>query len=162
MQFNELENCKPTGYYGDSLEDEIGFVMPPKPDGTENYHSYLCDDIVVIPSCYDEETARNIAYAYNIYTEILIPEEGGEGWKDSYYVRFDDERAVEETLQYFADVTNTKQLRESLVYGLGDVMGPDLLWLYPFKEVALEAQIKEISEKWDAIIEETNKSRVKY
>ena len=159
MQFNELENCKPTGYYGDSMEDEIGFVMPPKPDGTENYHSYLCDDIVVIPSCYDEEEAADIAYAYNIYTEILIPEEGGEGWKDSYYVRFDDERAVEETLQYFADVTNTKQLRESLVYGLGDVMGPDLLWVYPFKEVALEAQIKEISEKWDALVEEANRGR---
>jgi len=159
MQFNELENCKPKGYYGDSMEDEIGFVMPPKPDGTENYHSYLCDDIVVIPSCYDEETAADIAYAYNIYTEILIPEEGGEGWKDSYYVRFDDERAVEETLQYFADVTNTKQLRESLVYGLGDVMGPDLLWLYPFKEVAPEAQIKEISEKWEALLEEANRGR---
>ena len=159
MQFNELENCKPTGYYGDSMEDEIGFVMPPKPDGTENHHSYLCDDIVVIPSCYDEETAKNIAYAYNIYTEILIPEEGGEGWQDSYYIRFDDERAVDETLQYFTEVVNAKQLRESLVYGLGDVIGPDLLWMYPFETVTPEEQVKLIAEKWDALIEETNRGR---
>ncbi len=159
MQFNELENCKPTGYYGDSMEDEIGFVMPPKPDGTEHYHSYLCDDIVVIPSCYDEETAKNIAYAYNIYTEILIPEEGGEGWQDSYYIRFDDERAVDETLQYFTEAVNAKQLRESLVYGLGDEIGPDLLWMYPFEKVTPEEQVKLIAEKWDVLIEETNRGR---
>lgn len=158
MQFNEIENCHPFSYYGDQMEDKVGFVMPPKPDGAEHYHSYLCDDIMVIPSCYDAETAGNIAYAYNLYMDMIISEEGTE-WKDKFYYYFDDERAVEETLQYFADVTSTKQLRESLVYGLGDVMGPDLLWLYPFKEVALEAQIKEISEKWDALVEEANRGR---
>ncbi len=159
MQFNGIESCAPLSYYGDAMEDEVGFVMPPKPDGADNYHSYLCDDVFVIPSCYDAEIAGNIAYAYNLYVDMIISEEGMEGWRDKYYYYFEDERAVEETLRYFADVTNTKQLRESLVYGLGDVMGPDLLWLYPFKEVALEAQIKEISEKWEALVEEANRGR---
>lgn len=164
MQFNEVESCKPSGCYGDSMEDEVGFVMPPKQDDTENYHSYLYDDIMVIPSCYDEETAGAIAYAYNLYTTLcatMLAEVYDEGWKEQYYIYFDDKRAVDETLQYFMDAANTKQLRESLVYGLGDEMGPDLLWLYPFETVTPEEQIKKISVEWDAIIAEANKTRAK-
>ena len=95
MQFNELYRCAPGSDYGDSMEDGVGFVMPPKPDGTENYHSYLFDNVMVIPSCYDAETAADIAYAYNLYTSQLMAEEGGEGWQELYYFYFRNKKVVD-------------------------------------------------------------------
>lgn len=172
MQFSEVYRCSPGNDYGDCMEDDVGFVMPPKPHEAADYCSYAYDNIMVIPSCYDEETASNIAYAYNLYTSKLMAEEGGEGWQEQYYsyfsydkivdgkVRyFDDERAVEETLSYFTDASKVKQLNSIVVYGLGDVMGEDLFWMYPFETITPEEQIKLISEEWNALIAETNKSR---
>ena len=174
MQFNEILICQPSDYYGDCMEDEIGFAMPPKPDGAESYCSYVCDDIVVIPSCYDEKTASDIAFAYNLYTSQLMAEEGGEGWQEYYgfpfwYTKivdgevnyFTDERVAYETLQYFADATKVKQLKTSVVYGLGDVIGESLLWNYPFEKTLPADQVKLIAKEWDALIAETNKNRQK-
>ena len=161
MQFGEAYRCSPVNEYGDCMEDNVGFVMPPKPDGAEGYHSYLCDNIVVIPSCYDEETAGNIAYAYNLYTEMLEAEEGGEGWLDQYYSWFMDKRAVDETIQYFVTGNCASQWKKSLVDGMDDFLGPELLWQYPFETTTPEEQVKKISEEWDAILAEVNQTRVK-
>ncbi|MBR6536921.1 MAG: extracellular solute-binding protein [Lachnospiraceae bacterium] len=161
MQFSEVYRCSPGNNYGDCMEDDIGFVMPPKPDGTEGYHSYFCDNIVIIPSCYDEETAGNIAYAYNLYTEMLEADEGGEGWEEKYYSWFMDERAVDETIQYFVTGNCASQLKRTAVEGKEDILGPMLLWQYPFENTTPEEQVKKISAEWDAIIAEVNKSRVK-
>lgn len=172
MQFGELYRCAPRSDYGDSMEDEVGFVMPPKPDGTENYHSYLFDSVMVIPSCYDAETAADIAYAYNLYTSRLMAEEGGEGWQEPYYFYFwnkkvvdgeaqyfPDDRAVEETFPYFSDYNNVKQTNRTIVYNLENVIGKDLFLCYPFETIPPEEQIKKISEEWDALIEEANRGR---
>lgn len=161
MQFGEAYRCSPGHEYGDCMEDDVGFVMPPKPDGAEGYHSYFCDNIVVIPSCYDEETAGNIAYAYNLYTEMLEGDEGGEGWLDQYYSWFMDERAVDETIQYFVTGNCASQVMKTLVEGKEDILGPMLLWHYPFETITPKEQIKKISEEWDAIIAEANKTRAK-
>ncbi len=161
MQFSEVYRCSLGNVYGDCMEDYVGFVMPPKPDGTEDYHSYFCDNIVVIPSCYDEETAGNIAYAYNLYTEILKAEEGGEGWHEMYYSYFMDERAVDETIQYFVTGNCASQLKKPLVEGMEDILGSMLLWHYPFENTTPEEQVKKISEEWNAIIAEVNQTRKK-
>ena len=174
MQFNEIWTCQESGPYGDDMGDTVGFVMPPKPDGAESYCSYVCDDIVVIPSCYDEETASDIAFAYNLYTSQLMVEEGGEGWQDYYgfafwYTKivdgekeyFTDERVADETLAYFADATKVKQLKTPVVYELGNVIGESLLWNYPFETTLPADQVKLIAKEWDALIAETNKNRQK-
>ena len=159
MQFEHVSMCSHA--YNYNMEDEVGFVMPPKPDGAEGYHSYFCDNVVVIPSCYDAETAGNIAYAYNLYTEMLEAEEGGEEWEEKYYSWFADERAVEETIQYFVYGNCASQLKQTVVDGMDDFLGPEFMWLYPFETVTPEEQIKQISEKWEAIIAEVNKTRAK-
>ena len=161
MQFSEPYRCSPGNVYGDCMEDDVGFVMPPKPDGAESYHSYLCDNIVVIPSCYDEETAGNIAYAYNLYTEMLEADDGGEGWEEEYYSWFMDERAVDETIQYFVTGNCASQLKWTAVEGKEDIFGPMLLWQYPFHNTTPEEQVKKISKEWDAIIAEVNQARKK-
>ncbi len=159
MQFGEAYRCSPGNDYGNCMEDEVGFVMPPKPDGAEGYHSYLCDNVVVIPSCYDEETAGNIAYAYNLYTEMLESDEGGEGWEEKYYSWFMDDRAVEETIQYFTTGSASQWKKTLLVEGKEDILGPMLLWQYPFENTTPEAEIKKISEEWDAILAEVNQTQ---
>ncbi len=160
MQFYDVWTCGHSYYYGDNMKDEVGFVMPPKPDGVDDYHSYAYFNVAVIPSCYDEETAGNIAYAYNLYTTPMKEYDDPERWKwefDSYC----DERAVNESLAYFQDGESVISMNQLLIDKFDEVIGPDFLWMYPFKETTPEAQIKEISEEWDAIIAEVNKTRVK-
>jgi len=105
------------------MEDEIGFVLPPKPDGADAYHSYVCDNIVIIPSCYDAETASNIAFAYNLYTATIPGYDDPDDWMSTYYAHFDDERAVDETIAKFNDGITAHFLTQTLV---PEDLGPDL------------------------------------
>ena len=157
MQFNEEYNCQPGNNYGDQMEDAVGFVMPPKPDGAKGYYSYANDTVLVIPSCYDEKTASDIAFAYNLFSALIPEDKSRDEWKYRYMVK--DERIETDTLDYFNDGKSTFYLTHMLAEGIWDSIGPDLLWLYPFKEVAPEAQIREIAEKWEALLEEANRGR---
>ena len=157
MQFNQEYMCQNAQMYGDAMEDSVGFVMPPKPDGQENYKSYVCDNIAIIPSCYDAETAGNIAFAYNVYTMATPGYDDPNDWKEQYYSHFDDERAVDETIVKFNDGVSTTFLNQTLVAGLDAVIGPDFLWKYPFADVTPADQAAAIKDSWDAIIAEANK-----
>lgn len=155
MQFHEEYVCRPEYQYGDEMEDEIGFVMPPKPDGAASNHSYVNNNVVVIPSCYDEETAGKIAFAYNVYTMASAAYEGKDYWKNEYYSHFSDTRAVNETIAKFMDGTSSKMLTQSLV---PIEFGMDLLWYYPFTSIDPEEQIESITDSWNRIIAEVNQS----
>ena len=157
MQFNELWMCEWDGFYGKNMEEELGFVMPPKPDGAKGYYSYANDTVLVIPSCYDEKTASDIAFAYNLFSALIPEDKSRDKWKYRYMVK--DERIETDTLDYVNDGKSTFYLTHMLAEGIWDSIGPDLLWLYPFKEVAPEAQIREIAEKWEALLEEANRGR---
>lgn len=152
MQFNEEYICNPS-YYGYRPDDEVGFVMPPKPDGASSYYSYVCDNITVIPSCYDEEIASNIAFAYNLYTMTLPEYDEEDDWKEEYYNHFDDTRAVDETIAMFNNSSNVHYLTQALVPG---DLWEDLMYKYPFAGTTPEKVVKKIKKEWDAILEEVN------
>jgi len=157
MQFNQEYMCQPNQLYGDAMEDSVGFVMPPKPDGQESYHSFVCDNVAIIPSCYDAEKAGNIAFAYNVYTMATPGYDDPNDWKETYYSHFDDERAVDETIVMFNDGVSTSFLNQTLVAGLTDeIMGQDFQWVYPFANVTPADQAAAIKDSWDAIIAEAN------
>ncbi|MBR6536418.1 MAG: extracellular solute-binding protein [Lachnospiraceae bacterium] len=153
MQFNEEYVLQPTNIYGDDMEDVCGFVMPPKPDGAASYHSYVCDNITIIPSCYDAETAGNIAFAYNVYTMATPGYDDPDAWKEMYYNHFEEERGVDETIVMFNDGVSTHFLAQTLV---PQDLGPDLLWQYPFANVTPADQVAAIKDSWDAILAEVN------
>ena len=153
MQFAEEYVCQPTNIYGDDMEDAVGFVMPPKPDGAASYKSYVCDNITIIPSCYDAEMAGNIAFAYNVYTMATPGYDDPDAWKETYYNHFEDERAVDETIVMFNDGVSTNFLNQTLV---PNDLGPDLLWQYPFANVTPADQVAAIKDSWDAILAEVN------
>ncbi len=151
MQFNETYMASQN--WAD-MEDDFGFVCCPKPDGADTYHTIFNENIVIIPSCFDAETASKIAFAYNLWTNPTPGYEEEGDWKDTYYTRFRDERAVDETLEiFFTDgVANFEHL--PLVYG---VSYGDICYSYPFASQTPAEKIEEIKNTWDSAIAESNK-----
>ncbi len=157
MQFGEEALCKPDGPYGENnMSDEIGFVVPPKPDGQEEYYTYVYGNVWVIPSCYDAETAADIAFAYNLYTNET-PGYNDEPalYQEGYYSHFEDERACDETLPYYNDKRRdtVNFLTRYLVDGL-DIT--DLTQYYPFTEKMPEECVNEVWDSWQKLIDASN------
>ena len=89
--------------FNDSMADDFGFVVFPMGPDVDDYNGYSTDNAYVIPACYDEETAWNIAFAYNLYTNPTPGYDDDDDWKTPYYAVFRDERAVDETLEILRD-----------------------------------------------------------
>ncbi len=156
MQFAEESLCKPEGPYGENnMSDEIGFVVPPKPDGQEEYYTYVYGNVWVIPSCYDAETAADIAFAYNLYTNETPGYNDPASYQEQYYSHFEDERACDETLPYYNDKRrdNVNFLTRYLVDGL-DIR--DLTKNYPFAEKTPEECVNEVWDSWQVLIDASN------
>lgn len=153
MIFDEEYRCGPTNTFGDAMADDVGFVMPPKPDGQEEYLSYVCDNICIIPSCYDAETASKIAFGYNVYTMHTPGYDDPLDWLDAYYSHFNDEWAVDETIIRFNDPSIVKFKVETLI---PDLNIGDLVWQYPFQNFTPADRVDEIWEAWQAILDECN------
>ncbi len=156
MQFAEESLCKPDGPYGkNTMTDEIGFVVPPKPDGQEEYYTYVYGNVWVIPVCYDAETAADIAFAYNLYTNETPGYHDPAPYQEQYYSHFEDERACDETLPYYNDKAKTTVnfLTRYLVNGL-DIT--DLTQYYPFAEKTPEECVEEVWDSWQVLIDASN------
>ena len=161
MQFGEEALCKPDGPYGENnMSDEIGFVVPPKPDGQEEYYTYVYGNVWVIPSCYDAETAADIAFAYDLYTNETPGYNDPVSYQEAYYSDFSrdgkiDERACDETLPYYNDKQKdtVNFLTRYLVDGL-DIT--DLTQYYPFAEKTPEECVAEVWDSWQVLIDAGN------
>jgi ABC-type glycerol-3-phosphate transport system substrate-binding protein len=139
------------------MSDDWGFVLPPKPTADKPNSVYYFDNVVVIPSCYDAETAEKIAFAYNLWTNPTPGyEDQTDAWKDVYYPRFRDARAVDETLTMMYDpstVINSDCIQ--LVYGTD--RGPDFEWdVYGLSKTPAE-KLDELTGKWQSLIDDANK-----
>lgn len=81
------------------MPDDWGFVIFPKgPKG--EMMTVFTENIVVMPVTLSKEEAEDVAFAYNLYTEITPGYEDID-WKEAFYPFFRDTRAVEETLPLF-------------------------------------------------------------
>lgn len=143
-----------TGTWED-MTDDFGFVLFPKGPKSSGYSVYFSDNIAVIPSSYDKETAEKIAFAYNLWTNPTPGyEDDADSWKDYYYTRFRDERAVDETLtmMYDSAILNNDYLQ--FVYGTS--FG-DIAWdTYALGKTPAE-KAEEISGTWEALLNDANK-----
>ena len=141
----------------EDMADDWGFVLPPRKDANTPHTIYFNDNIAVIPSCYDAETAEKIAFAYNLFTNPTPGyEDDKDSWKDSYYTRFRDERAVDETLalMFSKDVLICNDV-QPFVYGTDT--GPDFYWdTYALAKTPAE-KIEELTTKWETLIADANK-----
>lgn len=161
MQFAEEALCKPDAPYGENcMTDEIGFVVPPKPDGQEEYYTYVYGNVWVIPSCYDAETAADIAFAYNLYTNETPGYNDPISYEDLYENDFYrngeyEERALKETLPRYNDkrMDTVNFLTRYLVDGL-DIR--DLTNNYPFADKTPVECVEELWESWQVLIDASN------
>ena len=159
MQFGEEALCKSDAPYGENcMTDAVGFVLPPKPDGREDYHSYVYGNVWVIPSCYDAETASDIAFAYNLYTNETPGYKSSDAYLELYYSDFErsseyDERAVTETIRRYNYGETANFLTSYLVDGLNI---HDLTKNYPFRDKTPEECVEEVWDSWQELIDASN------
>ena len=155
MTFSEEYRCEPNQAYGDYMEDEVGYVLPPKPEYGAPYHSYVNNSVYVIPVCYDAETATRIAFAFNVYTMATPGYDDPRDWLEQYYAHFGDERAVDETIACFGNSDQVFYPLDALV-SENNKLENDLLWKYPFVTETPKERVEEIRESWDQILAEVN------
>jgi len=116
----------------------------------------------VIPSCYDEETAADIAFAFDLYTNETPGYNSPEAYLDLYYQDFSrgntyDERAVTETIRRYNHRETANFLTRYLVDGL-DIC--DLTKNYPFAEKTPEECVEEVWDSWQTLIDAANEGGV--
>ena len=143
-----------------NMDDEVGFVTFPKgPSAGNNYHSYASDNLYVIPACYDADKAYACAFAYMCYFgdvpgyEDFI--ETLDGLKAGYYTKFDDTRAVDETV---VEIIRTGG------YEIGELVpnlqiGPDFTYNLYANGDAVSSVIEATKTAWQTYIDEANASR---
>ncbi len=134
------------------MEDDFGFVPLPKGPKATDYNHITDDNLYVIPACYDDQKAWNIAFAYNLYTEPIPGFEDFAAWKNDYYQNFRDVESVDVTLVTM--VNNSRVTYHGLVPGLS--LNDDFIWgISADKTPAQKAE--EIRDAWQALLDEANK-----
>lgn len=123
------------GTFKDVMEDDYGFVLFPRGPKASTYHTNIFENVAVIPSCYDAETADKIAFALNLWAN---PTPGYEDdWMTGYYEKYRDTRAVEETLATFYEPDVCVTELHTKVPGLD--LGPLFFWdLYSLAKTPAE------------------------
>ncbi|MCQ2584849.1 MAG: ABC transporter substrate-binding protein [Treponema sp.] len=136
----------------EDMRDDWGFVcFPLGPKGDGKYKTLHDDNTYVIPGCYDKERAENIAKIFDLWSDPT-PGYGDDSWREDYYARFRDERAVDETLQLMND--NGIVRYDTLISGLN--LG-NIIWnVYPGYKTMQEA-VEETANSFQALIEEANR-----
>lgn len=139
------------------MTDDWGFVVLPKKDENSPYRVSFKDNVVVMPNTFDAETAEKIAFAYNLYTNPTPGyEDDSDAWKEDYYPKFRDERAVDETLALMYD-PNTEVIQEYQPFVYGTDVGADYCWdVYALAKTPAE-KLEELTSKWDSLIADANK-----
>lgn len=137
-----------------TMEDDFGFVLFPKgPKGGNQYSAYFSDNVGVIPSSYDKETAEKIAFAYNLWTEPTPGYEDSDAWKDAYYTKYRDERAVDETLAMMFEAVENNDYSQ-FISGLDT--GASFIWdVYALAATPAE-KVEEITGAWQSLIDAAN------
>ena len=138
------------------MEDDFGFVMFPKGPRAKTYLGQPMDNVYVIPCCISDEDCEKIAFALNIYADQTPPgvEEDPDKWKNGYYSRYRDERAVDETLTMMRDPAHQLVSYVSNIYGLQ--LGDVAYGLYAGQSAA--ELVEAMKGSWDEAIREANEA----
>lgn len=143
------------GTLKDIMEDDYGFVIFPKGPQAEGYHTNIFQNVAIIPSCYDKETAEKIAFALNLWANPTPGYE--EDWQTPYYQKYRDTRAVDETLTLFYEPGVAVINLSTRIAGID--LGDSLFWdLYALGKTPAE-KIEALQAPWQVYIDEANKKK---
>ena len=108
------------------------------------------DNVLVVPSCFDDEYVEKVMFAYDLYTETTPGYTIDESWKQTYYAQFRDSRAVDETLVLMREdehrILDYKSMIPKTDYGD---------FSYAVYKTPAE-QLEEMTPQWDGYIKKAN------
>ena len=137
------------------MEDDWGFVMFPynqeQKDATNK--TVPNDNIVVMPSCFDQEKAEKIAFAYDLYTEPVEGYTPHDQILEQYYPQFRDDRAVDETIGMMLE---EKHKSTSYLPMISEIDYGDFCYPVYANATTPAKKIEELSTKWDTKISKVN------
>ncbi len=139
------------GDFLSEMEDDFGFVAFPMGPQSSEYTNCWSNNPHVIPACYDEQKAWNIAFAWNLYTADVPGYEDYEGWKAGYYAKFRDTESVDQTLEIM--VNNGMITFDGIIPEMQ--RGSDFIWGLSATTVVSEA-IDSVSEYWKGLVDAAN------
>ena len=144
-----------------NMKDDWGFVMFPynekNPDATNK--TIPIDNIIVMPSCFDDATAEKIAFAYDLYTEPTPGYTLEDVYKEDYYPKFRDDRAVDETLMMMREEDHK---RADYVDMISDIDYGDYCYgVYALASTPAK-KVEELSTQWDKMISNANAAYEKF
>ena len=143
------------------MQDDWGFVMFPyneKNEGATN-KTTPNDNIVVMPSCFDDATAEKIAFAYDLYTEPTPGYTLEDVYKEPHYPQFRDDRAVDETLVMMRE---EKHKQTSYLPMVSDIDYGDFCYGVYALAATPAKKIEELSTQWDSKIATVNANYEKF
>ncbi len=143
------------------MDDDWGFVMFPYNQENKDATNKTVpnDNIVVMPSCFDDETAEKIAFAYDLYTEPTPNYTIEDAQYEQYYDQFRDERAVNETLMMMAE---PEHIQTSYLPMISDIDYGDFCYGVYALAATPAKKIEELSTKWDSKIATVNENYEKF
>lgn len=160
----EAEYCitKDNVFYEGNVNGDIGFVVFPKGPNMKDYVKTGSDNIFVIPSCYSDKKAWNIAFAYSVVNE---PIKGFENYNPAVSLvssSVKDKRVAKETIPIMDKATMKLQTFADSLVGNTSV----LLWqIGPNNKRGVASVIKEAKAAFQPEINKNNKllkNRYKY
>ena len=137
------------------MEDDWGFVMFPYNQDQKGATNKTVpnDNIVVMPSCFDQEKAEKIAFAYDLYTEPVEGYTPHDQILEQYYPQFRDDRAVDETI---AMMLEEKHKSTSYLPMISEIDYGDFCYPVYANATTPAKKIEELSTKWDTKISKVN------
>lgn len=137
------------------MKDDWGFVMFPYNQANDKAMNKTIpnDNIVVMPSCFDDATAEKIAFAYDLYTEPIEEFSEDEAYCEQYYDKFRDDRAVDETLMMMKE---EKRKQTSYLPMITNMELGDYCYGVYALAVSPSKKIEELSSKWEKQVEKVN------
>ncbi len=148
----EDEYAGTRGNFLEDVQDELGFVMFPKGPQASTYVNRWSNNPTVIPGCYDEQRAWNIAFAWNLWTDQPA---GYEDYIDLSAARAGifDERAIDETIPMMMMGEHGMITYAGMIPNLE--MGPQLTWNIGWWSVVSEV-VESTADLWKGYVDAAN------
>ena len=143
MQFTKTNVLYDTYDSYTHMTDELGFVCCPKMDDTVDYSMVSAGYVAVIPAFFDAETASDIAFAYNLWTNPVPEDDTCDfDWRNLYEEITLDEKALTDTLPYYYEKNRGEVPAHTLVTHDADY---SFYFLMPFTDAPLVQTLQELS-----------------
>ena len=93
----------PNGWLSiDERNVDFGYVMFPKGPNATDYVTNVSNNVYALPASYDDEKARKLMFALDVWTDDVPGYAGYYGLKDQLYQGMRDTRSVDETIEMMA------------------------------------------------------------